>query len=79
MSQFTIVGFKNAFNGHTGFFYGAIIYGLHSKLLFLFCPSECVCPRQNMLAYYKIRHFSVNYGFLLFYSTGLGSIKQKNV
>jgi hypothetical protein len=29
-----------------------------------------VCPSQKMPAYYKICHFTVNYGFVMFYSTG---------
>ncbi len=53
--------------------YGSVMYGLHSKVVFLFVQTSvfvqaiCVCPSQN---YYKTCHFSVNYGFIMFYSTG---------
>ncbi len=39
------------------------MYGLCSKLVF-------ACPSQKKLAYYKICQFLINYGFVMFYSTG---------
>jgi hypothetical protein len=47
-----------------------VIYGLSSKLVFLFVQPVVFAQPQNTLAYCEICHFPINCGFIMFYSTG---------
>ncbi len=46
------------------------IYGLSSKLVFLFVQPVVFVQPQNTLAYCEICHFPINCGFRMFYCTG---------